>query len=31
MAGLRRGRPFLEVKYGKIEVQHFIVSGKEMS
>ncbi len=31
MAGLRRGKPFIEAKYGKIEVEHVVVSGKEIS
>jgi uncharacterized protein (DUF608 family) len=30
LAGLRRGKPFVEVKYGKIDVEKAIVSGKAM-
>jgi len=30
LAGLKRGKPFIEVKYGTIDVQKTIVSGKEM-
>lgn len=31
MAGLKRGKPFIEVKYGTIEVKNAVVSGKIMA
>jgi hypothetical protein len=30
LAGLKRGKPFLDVKYGKIDVERVVISGKEM-
>jgi len=30
LAGLKRGKPFIDVKYGYIDVKNAIVSGKEM-
>jgi len=30
-AGLKNGKPFMEVKYGVIQVKKCVVSGKEMS
>ncbi|HLO58485.1 MAG TPA: GH116 family glycosyl hydrolase [Bacteroidales bacterium] len=31
LAGLKRGKPFLDVRYGKIDVERVVVSGKTMS
>jgi hypothetical protein len=31
MAGLKKGKPFLDVRYGSIDVKSVIVSGKLMS
>ena len=30
-AGLKNGKPFIEMKMGNLDVKHVIVSGKEMS
>jgi len=30
-AGLKMGKPFIDVKYGEIDVEHVLVSGKEMN